>query len=548
MQKHSFLENVVGVFALIFTSIWASLLIISTILFALKFPISELNLLASLLTTSIFIFWYVKKTVSKMHFFVVIAASFLFITTFLPLNYLVSKVYDISYDGQAYHQEAIIQLSRGWNPIYMILTDEATANLERWLNHYPKGVWIPAATLYKATGNIESGKIFAVYSLVMAFTFSLWGMWKMKFISWVNKVAVSLLLAFNPVVIYQSLSFYVDGIMVSLLLSIAFICVKIIYEKDKNLFLPLMLIILISVNIKLTSAVFTVLLTGVFIFYLWINDKLRLALELSKRILVSLAIGILIIGYNPYVTNLALKGHPLYPAMGRGALDYTPLNMPQNYWGLSSPERLFMSIFSVSSHARGEGQFGKLKIPFSVYPDELNAFRETNTKTGGFGPLFGGVLILSIPMIFLIKDKKLLLGMFITILGSASLISISNVARFVPYVWWFPPLTAFFLLKTPNFFAKLGGSIIALILLINSFLVSYSYFPYNITQSTKLERQLAELSRYDKTLLVDVGLFGSTKIKLRSHKIAYLEASSNSPCTKRQRFLVSNVSEICELN
>ncbi|UUZ83650.1 hypothetical protein LJK88_07435 [Paenibacillus sp. P26] len=41
-------------------------------------------------------------------------SALLFAAGFIVCGYF----FDLSYDGQAYHQEAIIHLSNGWNPVY----------------------------------------------------------------------------------------------------------------------------------------------------------------------------------------------------------------------------------------------------------------------------------------------------------------------------------------------------------------------------------------------------------------------------------------------
>src|SRR4030042_3632633 len=49
--------------------------------------------------------------------------NFSWVIFFLVFSFYLSLIvsqgfFDISYDGQAYHQEALLQLNRGWNPFY----------------------------------------------------------------------------------------------------------------------------------------------------------------------------------------------------------------------------------------------------------------------------------------------------------------------------------------------------------------------------------------------------------------------------------------------
>ena len=62
-------------------------------------------------------------------------------------------VYDSSFDGQIYHQDAVVQLHAGWNPFY-----DPAAPSSPWVRHYPKAPWMIAAFLYEFIPRIEVGK------------------------------------------------------------------------------------------------------------------------------------------------------------------------------------------------------------------------------------------------------------------------------------------------------------------------------------------------------------------------------------------------------
>lgn len=554
-SKNNLVEALLGIFATGSVCFWASLLVISTASLILKVPISASHFWIAAILTSLFLPWYAVKT-AKYGMRSLLLAALLFISLFASTIFISGKVTDISYDGQAYHQEAIIQLVRGWNPVYMILDGEATANLERWLNHYPKGVWYMAASIYNLTGNIESGKALALFTPIVAFAFCLWGMWRIK-LNIILKIIISIVFAANPVAIYQSLSYYVDGILVSMLLSLVFVGVRIATTKDKTAFWPMLFVIVILVNIKLSSVVFTGILLGGIILYFWTRDMLKISLLAIKFSFLGVFIGVFIVGYNPYVTNFVLKGHPLYPSMGKDAYDYVPGNTPQNYWHMAPPVRLASSIFSYSSLARGEGRNAQLKIPFTVTSDELQVFRETNAKTGGFGPLFGGIFLTATVFGFLYlvlsgfakETKYIVLGGLALILGSASIVATSSVARYVPYVWWAPCILLLYFLYEKGWPAKILGTILAGLIILNSLVVAYIYYPYNIAQSGKVKEGLQELAinQNGEPLVIDVAQFGSTKIKLKEYGISYSEVPTNTKCKSRKRLLVHNITDICEL-
>lgn len=528
-----------------------NILLVSTILFILGIPITTYNFPLSFVLSTIFNIWYSKKV--KADFFIQSIGKSIMLIFFLLSIFVSSSVYDLSYDGQAYHQEAIVLLNQGWNPFYITLVDEATANLERWLNHYPKANWIIAATVYKLSNNIESGKVLSIFSGFIGFAFVLLGCYKLK-INFYLKLLISTLFVLNPVFLYQSLSYYIDGVLVSLLVSLAFISLRIVKQRENFLFWPFLFVSIILVNIKLSAAVFFGVLAFAFFLYSWINAQLKLCVWFAKLTIVSMLIGIAFVGFNPYITNFLAKAHPLYPAMGKDAYNYVENNTPENYWSLKPPIKLLASIFSESSLAKGKGKFGALKLPIKISQKELKSFRQTNIKVGGFGPLFGLAFLLSLfGFIYYqfnlvnIREKIISLSVISLIFSVAAIIPTSSVARYVPFVWWIPCVIVLLLFEKNNISMNIIGSLIIIIVIINNLLVGSYYFPYNLEQSAKLSKQLNELSnKTTSPLIVNFSQFGSTKLKLNKYNIPYNEVFNDNECKNGKTFLVSNISRICE--
>lgn len=552
-NNQSFFEALTGTFSISIVVFWFFVLVTSVVLFILKIPVGRFNLLASVVLTISFLLWHsfkISKDALYVGFLVIFSSALLV----LAAVFVSGKIIDVSYDGQAYHEEAIIQLSRGWNPVYMQLDGQATGNLERWLNHYPKAIWYFAAGVYEWTGNIESGKALSILAPISAFTAFLWALWRVK-VNRLYKVLVSLILSASPVALYQSLSYYVDGVLVSCLLIAAALAIREAVTKEKSTLWPFVMVLVCLFNIKLSAVVFGLILVSGVIFYFWTSDKLRLALLNVKAAIFAVIIGILIIGYNPYVTNFVVRGNPLYPSMGKGAYDYVAGNVPENYWKYPAPVRLFQSIFAKTSLVRGKGQFAESKIPFNVSQKELDALRETNAKTGGFGPFFGGIFLLSaiITLFYIIfsnsKDnrKYVFLGFCLMVLGSASLVATSSVARYVPYVWFIPEALALCLFLNKSAISKIVGIGLSILLLINNVIIAYAYFPYNIKASEKYKEELYNLSEKlgDEAIVIDVMQFGSTKIKLKDYGIRYQEVPPGTECKKRIRILSHSIAEEC---
>ena len=66
--------------------------------------------------------------------------------------------HDVSWDGQVYHQPAVLALAGGWNPLHdgPLSLAERPDNL--WINHYPKAAWVAQAILLRLTGSLEAAK------------------------------------------------------------------------------------------------------------------------------------------------------------------------------------------------------------------------------------------------------------------------------------------------------------------------------------------------------------------------------------------------------
>ena len=74
--------------------------------------------------------------------------------------------------------------------------------------------------------------------------------------------------------------------------------------------------------------------------------------------------------------------------------------MPKDFYGANHLKRLMISIFSKSENIRAPNS-ASFKYPFTVSRRELRSFVGADTRVGGFGPLFGGAIILGLVIILL---------------------------------------------------------------------------------------------------------------------------------------------------
>jgi hypothetical protein len=261
--------------------------------------------------------------------------------------------FDISYDGQAYHQDAVLRLVEGWNPLSEVVPESELYHV--WVNHYPKGAWYLAAAIVKATGRVELGKapnlllIFASFGLAYQ-ALKEWTALSNPLVIWLSALA-----AFNPVSVYQSLSFYVDGQLSSTLVFMIASGALVLKRPDKRRLLLLGLCILYALNLKFTAIMYVAVFCLVYLG--WIAA--RRETDVFRRALLTIAaaafMGMALIGFNPYVTNTLRDGHPLYPVFGAQDKDVIAYQRPANFEDKNAPERLVASVFSRSSNAIAPG-------------------------------------------------------------------------------------------------------------------------------------------------------------------------------------------------
>lgn len=491
------------------------------------------------------------------------------------LSFEVSRnFFDLSYDGQAYHQEALIQLARGWNPVYQQLNGTESNNMHRWLNHYSKGVWFYESVIFQVTQNIEAAKLFHLWLMMAVFSITLSFLLQFKGLPVWLAFLISLLTAFNPVSIYQSLSFYLDGQLMSLVV-ILVVCLGLIYKsKESNRFHYFLLFMTIAVllNVKLTAGVYASILIAGYLAILWFTKKIEILREVFTVSIGAFLLGFIIFGFSPYVTNTLSQGNPLYPALGTDRSDYTAPQFPENFTGRNPAFLLFYSIFSKSDNVRGPEKRAVLKLPFTVSAEELKAFTDTNAKQGGFGPLFGGAVLLA----FIVFAAALIdlyrltggmirrndypdsesseanpktnigIGLFCSalILSSCLVNPASSLARFIPQMWLFP-IFAFFLahFSKKKLIRTVGYAIIGTLLL-NNALVAFAYYKYNSEITGVYHQRLGKMAQESKAnpLKFHFGHFRTGNVwRFEQLGINFEIAERKEDCKSGERILPNSI-------
>lgn len=330
---------------------------------------------------------------------------------------------DFSYDGNAIHKLAVSAIHGGWIPfedsssVWQEAVEPFGAHCSIWIDHYPQGTWDIAAGLYACTGSIETGK---AYTLIAAIgTSTLLGAYLRDCgFSLAKSCLVAIVAAVNPITVAQFLTYYNDAFLMLELLALLTGLTMIVDWSHPKL-RPVGYAVVASAFLLCTETKFTGLgYAGVFClsFYIYAIVKVargrdgfnsRFILKLSLFFLITIVLSVSVFGFSPYIMNLIGHGHPFYPLFGDGAQDIMTSNSPASYADSNNVRKLFLSFFSQSSNIlAASGSDPQLKIPFSIYPQELKSLRDNDLRIGGFGVLYGGILIIQTLTIVVMLPKQ----------------------------------------------------------------------------------------------------------------------------------------------
>jgi hypothetical protein len=454
---------------------------------------------------------------------------------FVGAGLLVSAhFFDVTYDGQAYHQEAIIQLAQGWNPDYETLSPDIAGWI--WVTHYSKGTWIAAASLYEMTGHIECGKLPNLLLIGATFFICASVLFRIEALRPSLAIVVSLLLAFNPISAHQSLGFCVDGQLSSLFISlIAVLTYQFLTQNAAARLLTVFLVITL-VNVKFTAVPYTLVIGAGFVIASISWKKLYQVRAVLLHACAAFVVGVVVVGYNTYVTNTLKNGNPFYPLIGSGSIDAISEFTPPNFGDHSRVERLFLSVFGTTS--RDSDKPSELKVPFTITRDEVVAFATPNVKIGGWGPLFGGAMLLtlfglaaSLASPGALRLMAPYLFVIVTVLTTALVHGVAWWARFAPQLWLIPTIGAVMLVQTNSRITRYAGHVLLLVLLLNVALVGGSYALFQNKFTNELSSQLHSIAREHTPIDVYFGEMQSNRIRLREAGIAYRDRATPTDLT-----------------
>jgi hypothetical protein len=436
---------------------------------------------------------------------------------------------DVSVDGQTYHQTATILLARHWNPLWSVLTVADSPN-QLWINHYPQGAWLPAAMLYALTGDIEVGKVFNTLLTFAAFSLSLCALLRENLHPIVAGWS-ALIMSVNPVAVSQSLSFYADGQLASVLTCL--VALALLARAGRRRAVVLFAItLLILINLKFTGVIYAGTFGLGLVALLAIHRPRRELGTVLALVGGGALIGVALVGFHPYVTNAIRQGHPFHPVAGPRAVDFLTDNTPAGFNGRNRIDKLVRSVFSASAN-EWPPERARPKWPLSVSGSEMHVFGAPDVRVGGFGPLFALGLVGAILVVIVgvwradpqVRAGALAAGfLFLSVMIHPE----AWWARYAPQLWLVPVIVAVSAQRRRSAAVLRGAGMAVLgVLSVNAAVVAWGYTAGQLDMRARLEAQREALARASH-VEVQFGLFEANRERLRSWGIAFREVPTLS--------------------
>jgi hypothetical protein len=453
--------------------------------------------------------------------------------------------FDLSYDGQWYHQLGVYTIAQDWNPLTEPMRD-FTPQLHTSVRYFAKGPWYVAVAIYETTGCFEAGKCSTVLSWatmgLAVFAASLdWGL-RRRFAA-----AIALVVVLNPVVMSELTSYMVDGILVASLTTVVAALFSSMLRPQRAVIWVGVMATILCINAKFTGAVYLVFIFAAGAIWCLLRRR-EWVFAYCRWVFLALYLGAVVFGYNPYVTNTIYRHQPFYPILG--SRDF-PVNIsargdvnerwetPKNMAGRSRLVHFGYAIFGrpgnqpYPSATDGKPELNaRLMWPFAASLADLHAYCYQETRVAGFGPFFSGALLLSLGLAawLLVQSKSSRLALMmaaLTIVGSL-LVSVDLWwPRLGPQLWLLPILPAIFVFWDARSSRATGVAwSLMLLLLVNAGIVAGVHLTWETKASLRLRQQLTELRESGKEIEICFNKFArSGEERLKSWGIPYQEKS-----------------------
>jgi hypothetical protein len=516
--------------ALVSLAFCVSLEVWAVLGFVLHVPVNAFEVVLAALTAAAVAYFAADRGKGRLgEAMILVAAVALLLVASL---WLAGRFYDVSFDGQAYQQEGVLRLAAGWNPTFDAEGKTLSGPHIIWNTGFPRGMAIEQAAIFKVIGVIEPAKGLTLFLTLAAFCVCLTVFAAFEGMPTLLAVLFAALAAFNPIFIQQVMSFYVDARVSALMTILIMVFLDMILRAEVD-WISLGIAGLATIaacNVKFTSTVFTIVFLVAFGGVLYIRLQPLAFRRYVRSLGIAVAIGLLFVGFNPYLTNTAIHSHPLWPVYGPDAVpvaqaDITPADFAQE----NSLVALYRSIFYLSADPITP-KTSTPKLPFTIQPDEWKTFTTPDVRVGQMGPLFGGALILAllvaIAVLALGGWRDWLVGLAFVVVGIVLFSVLINPdswwMRYNPQMWLAVVLlvSLAFLRRNPTTVRALAVVAFAVLLFDAAFVANLNW-RWQFTATRTVQQQLARMKAMPQPVSVYFNLMYSNRERLKEAGIKY---------------------------
>lgn len=350
------------------------------------------------------------------------AAGLLFIAAAIAVC---RAVYDTTFDSMGYHYDISVMLADGWNPV-----GETPPNGSVWAEHYAKLLELTGSTVLAFTGNLQTVKCvnFCLAASALAIMWStLQTVWPRISAKW--RLMLVVIAALNPVAVRQLLSFYNDFCIwfETILIVCSFLR---LYrdEKDTSAWLVLFLTLGLGINTKFTH--FFYIGVECMVFAVWLLCRRRYALlwRCTAVAVLGLAVGVAVIGFNPYITNTIGYLSPFYPLIGGDGVDIMTGNTPAMFTGGNRFGYFAKSLLSLSDSPWG-------LLCGHLTAAGLKASYVGDMRVNGFGVVMFPCLVIGLVLMVVNRPDKGWWTAYGLVFAMSLLFEQSWWARYIPFLW-----------------------------------------------------------------------------------------------------------------
>jgi hypothetical protein len=489
--------------------------------------------------------------------FKALAATFFFlILSFIASNLL----FDVSWDGISYHQGAIMALTENFdflhsslnssNPVDNVSWSDKfpfTTNVF-WMNSYPKLSWFYAASIYELTGNIQYGKSI---NFLLLFALGLVAWAALSDLPRSARILSATALTLNPIVMSQLFAYYNDGVQGAFLIIAIIGLYGYFWSKRTTDFLLLAIAGMIGcAALKFTGLVFSSCVMFAAFYLAYRMKPASLSSVAKPALYIPIVMMALLLMANPYIKNMADGKHIFHPVMGEDKVDIISHQIPQQFIEKDRFSKLMLSVLGKSEHGtrNSNSPLPKIKIPFQFSKREFKSFRVTDLRWGGWGPLFGGVFLVTLVCLLMRYSKIKEYTPLVFLLALLSIINPESWwARYNPQLHTFVVVSLLLLyIKDPKL-QRVAKFMLA-ILIVNSFLLLGAHFMSTLLQNREIETVINEISDngsypvcWDANTFHLEPIFERFGITLQAHENC---GNSTQFCEK----IVWDIDKICRLD